>query len=181
MEKREGEGEVLTAGVQNADSPASGKDRTAEQTTSLCKLPNDTNKDAAHIDPVSHENTHPLRARTFHPSVTSPPSPPCHSPTSITAAEVRKKTAHTTFRHHLGKYTGAKLGDATELSMNRCSSRISGRTSLSRTHGLYCAAQTPPALPVTGFQDSGDSLLRTAKMCLHSSGTQVSAFQPNTQ
>lgn len=63
-------GEILTAGVQNADSPASGKDGTAEQTTSLCKLPNDTNNDAAHIDPVSQENTHPLRARTFHPSAT---------------------------------------------------------------------------------------------------------------
>lgn len=104
------------------------------------------------------------------PAPPLPPSLPCHSPTFITAAEVRQKTAHTTYRHHLGKYTGAKLGDATELSMNRCSSRISGRTSLSRTRGLYCAAQTPPALPITGFQDSGDSLLRTARMCLHSSG-----------
>lgn len=115
------------------------------------------------------------------PSTPAPPSPPCHSPTFITAAEVRQKTAHTTFRHHLGKCTGAKVGDATELSMNRCSSRISGRTSLSRTRGLHRAAQTPPALPDTGFQDSGDSLLRTARTYLHSNGTHIGAFQPNAQ
>lgn len=80
----------------------------------------------------------------------SPPLPLCHSPAFIKAAEFREKTAHITFKNHLGKYTGAKQGDATETK-NRCFSWVRGRTSLSRTHGLQCRIRTSPAFPVTGL------------------------------
>lgn len=97
------------------------------------------------------------------PGPSSPPPPlplpplPCHSPAFIKAAEIRQRTVHIIFQHHLGKDTGAKQGDTTERDTNRCRSWVSGRTSLSRTQGLWCRIRTSPALPITGFQILGTS------------------------
>ena len=69
MERREGKGgESLLLVYKAQTAQQAGRDGTAEQTTSLCKLPNDTNNNAAQIDPVTHKNTHPLHAWTFLPA-----------------------------------------------------------------------------------------------------------------
>lgn len=116
MEKTGGDGEKGSRlGYKRHSSPRSWEGRTAEESTSLCKPPGDTNDQVARGSTQSPLNTPPLGLGPF-----SPPPLPFTSTAKSTSTDGGRRGSRgqltSQFKHHLGKSTEAQQENPTEQS-----------------------------------------------------------------
>lgn len=173
-------GRVLMACVQNADSGASWKGGTAEQTTSLCKLPNDTNNDTAQIDPVTHKNTHPLHAWTFLPAATIAFAPMSNIRRHLLRLLRLDRNQHTSHSSIVWENT---LGPNRVMSLNWARTDVSlglvvGQALAGHRGSVVEFGHPQLSLFHTRFQDSGDILLRTPRYAYIQVGLMLMPFRP---